>query len=83
MPALRLVQSTKEARRCQENRRLGRGWEEAGPRLDRVEQAFRRFDIDQDGFLSWSEFKQVSGCHLILMKFDKRKSCEQVLFIKH
>ena len=55
--------------------------EEAGPRLDRVEQAFRRFDIDQDGFLSWSEFKQVSGCHLILMKFDKRKSCEQVLFI--
>ena len=29
-------------------------------RLDRVEQAFRKFDLDQDGFLSWPEFKQVS-----------------------
>ena len=28
--------------------------------LDRVENAFKKFDLDQDGFLSWNEFKQVS-----------------------
>jgi len=43
-------------------------------RLDRVEQAFRRFDLDQDGFLSWTEFKQVKrGTSKMLMKccFEK------------
>ena len=38
------------------------GVEEAGRReveVDRVEAAFRRWDTDQDGFLSWPEFKQV------------------------
>ena len=28
--------------------------------VDRVENAFKKFDLDQDGFLSWNEFKQVS-----------------------
>ena len=39
---------------------------EAGQTLDRVEQAFRRFDIDHDGLLSWSEFKQVNGPSMYL-----------------
>ena len=28
-------------------------------RLDRVEKAFKIWDTDQDGFLSWEEFRQV------------------------
>ena len=32
----------------------------SGEIVDRVEQAFRKFDLDQDGFLSWHEFKQVA-----------------------
>lgn len=28
------------------------------PGIDKVEVAFRRFDLDRDGFLSWKEFKQ-------------------------
>ena len=27
--------------------------------LSKVETAFRMFDTDQDGFLSWEEFQQV------------------------
>ena len=30
------------------------------PARDRVENAFKTFDLDQDGFLTWQEFKQVS-----------------------
>ena len=27
--------------------------------LNRVEAAFKKFDLDGDGFVSWDEFKQV------------------------
>ena len=32
---------------------------EARPARDRVENAFKTFDLDQDGYLNWHEFKQV------------------------
>ena len=35
--------------------------------LSKVETAFRMFDTDQDGFLSWEEFQQVRK------KFTKKK----------
>ena len=28
--------------------------------MDRIEAAFRKFDIDNDGFIDWEEFKKVS-----------------------
>ena len=29
--------------------------------ISKVETAFRMFDTDQDGFLSWEEFQQVNS----------------------
>ena len=29
-------------------------------KMDKVEFAFRKYDYDGDGFLSWEEFQQVS-----------------------
>ena len=28
--------------------------------MDRVETAFRKFDIDGDGFVDWEEFKEMA-----------------------
>jgi Ca2+-binding EF-hand superfamily protein len=33
--------------------------------MDKVELAFRKFDMDGDGFLSWEEFQQVRSVALI------------------
>ena len=35
------------------------GSREKEERLQRVEAAFHKFDLDKDGFLSWEEFQQV------------------------
>ena len=36
-------------------------------RMDKVEFAFRKFDADGDGFLSWEEFQQVFTTFTILL----------------
>ena len=38
--------------------------------VDRVENAFRRFDTDGDGFIDWEEFKQVQF-YFVLKKPDR------------
>ena len=35
-----------------------------------VELAFRKFDLDRDGFLSWDEFRQVAFHTLMMCIFD-------------
>ena len=43
--------------------------------MDKVELAFRKFDLDGDGFLSWEEFQQVrlqSNCDHCL-NYEYRK----------
>jgi len=48
---------------------------ELEPRVDRVEAAFRKFDLDGDGFLDWEEFKQIG----MELEQSRRifKSCDQ------
>ena len=36
--------------------------EPGGRTADKVEIAFNKFDLDNDGFLSWEEFQQVIYC---------------------
>ena len=36
-------------------------------KMDKVEFAFRKFDADGDGFLSWEEFQQVFTTFTILL----------------
>ena len=36
------------------------------PCLDRVEAAFRKFDLDGDGVLTWDEFKQVGHTFVLI-----------------
>ena len=41
------MQRTKEARRCQENRRLGRGWEEAERLVWRLQEPWARLRLER------------------------------------
>ena len=41
---------------CSDKRMMDEVKEE---QMDKVELAFRKFDLDGDGFLSWEEFQQV------------------------
>ena len=39
---------------------------ESGDRIRKIERAFRKFDLNGDGFLSWEEFIQVRLRQLVL-----------------
>ena len=40
------------------------------PEEDRVELAFRRIDLNNDGFITWDEFVQVIICQLLKKVFQ-------------
>ena len=43
---------------CSDKRRAE---EEHKEQMAKVESAFKKFDLDGDGFLSWDEFQQVNA----------------------
>ena len=43
-------------------------------RLTKIERAFRKFDLDGDGYLSWDEFLQVT------VTINKAKVSKQTTF---
>ena len=39
--------------------------------MHKVEAAFRKFDVDLDGFLSWEEFQQVEATAIRMLRYRK------------
>ena len=52
--------------------------------MHKVEAAFRKFDVDKDGFLSWEEFQQVEATAIrILLHMYEKKTIAMEYFAMH